>query len=502
MVGGLSVNKISRKIFFITSTLPKVHGGRTKSLLQRARLLNESMVDVSIISTNYNSEYQEIYNFFRKTGKVLKNTYFYNIYDYYKKLNTIKEQGKTWQIFLVDIVGNISNYTKVKRSSKSTRTYFYLDGIPKFVIKYTDTGQVDFFALYREWNFEPYQYFYVNQNGFIHKITEYNELGDLIEQKFLTEDGTVYLTKNFDNKNTTYLLEIKGQKIKFSDEKKFISYYFNEIFTKNDVVINDARLLDKPLLESPAGKKIFQLHNSHLSDPTDNTSGIKNSFKSILNDKFPDNGLIITLTDNQKSDIVSVVPNLKDKIKVIPHSITQINITTETKENHFGVICRLHPQKNLKDTIKAFYLFDKEVKGYYLDIFGDGESRHELEMLVEKLNLTDQVIFHGNVQNVNDAYQMTSALLVTSNFEGFALNVLEAIANGTPVITYAVNYGPTDIIDETSGWVAVERTPESLKNQMIMSINHPKQQYVIQERSKIFSEENFVSKWLEVIEDE
>lgn len=493
-----------KNIFFITSTLPMIHGGRTKSLLQRALLLNEKGVDITIISTNYNPEYEKIYSFFREQNRVLKNTSFENIYDYYKRENYTEKVKLTWEDLLTKYVGDLSKYVIVKRSSKNDRTYFYDNGIPKFVIKGLDSGNVEFFALFQDWNFNPYKFFYINSHGFVHRIDTYDEKGFKSSQEFVMEDGKKYLTKTINNKGSIIKVNliIGADVFEFSDEKQFIAHFFNDIFSENDVVVNDARLLDRPLLESKSGKKIFQLHNPHLVNPLDTKSGIKNSFKNILNSNFPKDAIIITLTEKQKSDIVSEVPSLKNNVTVISHSTKPAIIKYKTKENHFGVICRLHPQKNLKDAIKAFYLFNQDVSGYYLDVFGDGESRTELKSLTKKLGLEKKVLFHGNVQNVDKAYQEIFALLITSDFEGFPLNALESISNGTPIITYELNYGPTDIIDEKSGWVTSNRTPESLKKQMINAINNPKNIEDIQKRAAYFSEKNFVSKWLGVIKDD
>lgn len=491
----------TRNVFFVTSTLPMIHGGRTKSLLQRANLLNKEGIDITIVSTNYNPEYGEVYSFFRENNRVLENTHFENVYDYYRKKNSKNQKPLTWRTILSRYIDDLSKYVKVKRSSRNDRTYFYSNGVPKFVIKGLDSEKVTFFALFRDWNFNPFKFFYVNSKGYVHRVDTYDVKGVKRLQEFFTKDGSRYLVKEFNNKGriTKISLNTGRDVIDFPNEKNFIAFFFNNIFSENDIIVNDARLLDKPLLESRVGRRIFQLHNPHLADPLDIKSGIKSSFKNILNSNFPENDVIVTLTEKQKLDIITEVPKLKKNVTVISHSTKPNQTKYKTENNHFGVICRLDPQKNLQDAIRAFYLFNKENMGYYLDIFGDGASRDELQTLTQKLGLEKEVIFHGNVQNVDQAYQKVFALLITSNFEGFPLNALESISNGTPIITYEVNYGPTDIVDEKSGWVTDLRSPESLKNQMVKAINNPKSIVDVQKRSEDFSEESFISKWLGVI---
>jgi len=73
-----------KQILFVTSTLPPVHGGRTKSLLQRARIFTENNVKVKIYTTNYNQNYEYVYKNFIKDGIVNQDIEMCNIYDYYK----------------------------------------------------------------------------------------------------------------------------------------------------------------------------------------------------------------------------------------------------------------------------------------------------------------------------------------------------------------------------------------------------------------------------------
>ena len=492
------------EIFFITSTLPKIHGGRTKSLLQRAYLLNKNGVGLTILSTNYNPEYQNVYSFFREQKKVLSNTHFENIYDFYKESSLVEENKKSWESFLYSEVGDKSDYIEVKRSTKSNLIYFYRDGVPKFVVKESQNKNVPvFFSLFHDWNFNPDKKFLINQEGIVHRIDTYNNKNKIVYREYLNEEGRCYLTKKYDQKGKIdYIsLDIKNGTEKFSSEKEFMAYFFNQIFAEDDVVINDARLLDIPLLNTRVKKRIFQLHSSHLIDSLNTKSGIKKSYSHVLNSKFPSKDIIVSLTNQQKLDIVSEFPNLKNNIVVIPHSTNIKKSIYNQKENHFGIISRLDPMKNIEDAIQAFYLFNQEKPGFLLDIYGNGESFEKLNLLTKSLNIDKQVIFHGNVQDVDKAYQQIFALLITSKVEGFALMALESIANGTPVITYKVNYGPTDIIDNDSGWISEFRTPESLKEQMFNAVKKPKERSLVKKRALEFSESVFVNKWLGVIND-
>ncbi|QSR13204.1 glycosyltransferase [Lactococcus sp. LG606] len=489
-----------KKIYFVTNVLPKIHGGRTGSLLYRAKLLNSRGQNLTIISTNYNPNYPAVYQSFRDSKKVLHNTEFLNIYDYYKENSQTNDKILVWSEVLKEESEELSSLTQVIRSRKGGRSYYYKEGIPKYVIKESKQG-IEFFAVYDEWNFNPSKYYFVNEEGLIHRIDYYDVENNLTRQEFLNNQGKIYLRKKFNLKNISEICLKKEEFISFSSEKEFIGHFFKEVFDENGVVVNDARFLDIPLLKTNVGKRIFQMHSSHLVDPLDNDSVIKGSFSNILNSIFPQSDTIVSLTVKQKKDILAKVPSLEKNIVVIPHSTMPRKIKHQRKTNHFGIVSRLSPEKNLEDAIKGFALFVMEYPNYILDIYGDGECRQELEDLVVKLNIKDKVIFHGYVVDTDKAYQEVQNSLVTSNYEGFSLVTLEAISNGTTVITYALNYGPTDIIDEHSGWVTSERTPEALKEKMIEAVKNPKNVEKVQQRSLEFSEEKFINKWLELLEN-
>ncbi|MFX2784952.1 hypothetical protein, partial [Escherichia coli] len=62
---------------------PLVHGGRTKSLLTRIRFLDKEMgIHNKILTTNYNANYNEVYQKFEENQLITKNTQIENIYDW------------------------------------------------------------------------------------------------------------------------------------------------------------------------------------------------------------------------------------------------------------------------------------------------------------------------------------------------------------------------------------------------------------------------------------
>lgn len=100
----------------------------------------------------------------------------------------------------------------------------------------------------------------------------------------------------------------------------------------------------------------------------------------------------------------------------------------------FGNIGRLNFQKN------QLYLLDifKNISNLYpnslLFIIGDGELKEELLQYAKELDIKDKVIFTGNIENANEYYSLFDCFLFPSKFEGLPYTLIEAQANGLPII--------------------------------------------------------------------
>lgn len=70
-------------LYTITSTLPPVHGGRTKALLNRIQLMHNDLNETNtILTTNYNPNYYEVIKSFVENNKLNAQIRVENIYDW------------------------------------------------------------------------------------------------------------------------------------------------------------------------------------------------------------------------------------------------------------------------------------------------------------------------------------------------------------------------------------------------------------------------------------
>ena len=177
-----------------------------------------------------------------------------------------------------------------------------------------------------------------------------------------------------------------------------------------------------------------------------------------------------------KDELCSIIPNgiRLDRFAVIPPKTPNgfIDITA---------VVRLHPIKDIKTLIYAFYSLKQRVPNARLHILGDTDDKEyaeECQALIRQLQIED-IIMPGNV-DVAKYLEITDFTVLSSISEGQPLSVLESLAAGRPAVTTDVGccrdliYG-ADIRDDsgTAGIVVPPMHPQALANAMETMANHP-----------------------------
>jgi UDP-D-galactose:(glucosyl)LPS alpha-1,6-D-galactosyltransferase len=143
-------------------------------------------------------------------------------------------------------------------------------------------------------------------------------------------------------------------------------------------------------------------------------------------------------------DAVSVVYNpVVRPLKMHPRSETTVFI-------HLGRIT-LGGQKRTDDFLRAL----TGLRGQYrAAVVGGGPDEGRLKNLAEELGVSDKIDWLGWQARPWDVAPPASALVMTSEYEGFAMVLAEAIARGLPVISTDCHAGPADVVNSsTNGWL-------------------------------------------------
>jgi glycosyltransferase involved in cell wall biosynthesis len=112
------------------------------------------------------------------------------------------------------------------------------------------------------------------------------------------------------------------------------------------------------------------------------------------------------------------------------------------------LICvgRLSPPKNYPRLIEALRILSAR-EDWSLDIWGEGESRGEIETAIASAGLGSRITLHGHTQDVQREMQRASALVLPSLSEGMPNVLVEALALGMPVIAADIE-GIREVVGE------------------------------------------------------
>lgn len=104
----------------------------------------------------------------------------------------------------------------------------------------------------------------------------------------------------------------------------------------------------------------------------------------------------------------------------------------DQKGRHFLGIGRLVAQKNFALLLRAFALIKR--RGDRLTLIGDGPKRGALEGLAAQLGIAAEVEMPGHRNPLHATFAMADAFVLSSDYEGLGVVVVEALAAGVPIV--------------------------------------------------------------------
>jgi glycosyltransferase involved in cell wall biosynthesis len=120
---------------------------------------------------------------------------------------------------------------------------------------------------------------------------------------------------------------------------------------------------------------------------------------------------------------------------------------------HLVAIGRFSPQKGFALLIEAIAMAAPGLPELHLTLVGDGELRGEISSLIAQHGLGTRITLAGwqSEAGVRRALDAATALILPSFAEGLPMVVMEAMANGRPVIATAIA-GIPELVTAETGW--------------------------------------------------
>lgn len=151
-------------------------------------------------------------------------------------------------------------------------------------------------------------------------------------------------------------------------------------------------------------------------------------------------------------------------------------------------VARLEVQKDIGTLLKAFALL-RERRDVRLAIAGTGRLGEALRQEARELGIGAHVDFLGHVDATAPLYARARLAVLTSLWEGFPNVVIEALAQGTPVVATCTPGAVEILRDGAAGMLCNLHDPEDLARKMDAALSHDWDRAAIRARAMEFSED-------------
>lgn len=183
--------------------------------------------------------------------------------------------------------------------------------------------------------------------------------------------------------------------------------------------------------------------------------------------------MLIALTEGDARNWRRIHKN----VVVIPNPVTFCPDTLSLVESSkCRIICvgRLSPQKRFDRLVDAFSLIAAKYPQWHIDIYGRGQEDSEQSFLqyVSTKGLKSRVCLHTTTDDIYTEYQNSDFYVLSSDFEGFGLGIVEAMACGIPVIATDCPFGPSEIIEDGKTGLLAKMSVKDLAEKMEWMITH------------------------------
>jgi len=222
--------------------------------------------------------------------------------------------------------------------------------------------------------------------------------------------------------------------------------------------------------------------------------------------------VIVGVSDGVKQDLVSkglrehkikVIynPVITEPLQALDPSNQATKLWKSSNKKKLIAVGRFKAQKNFINLVDAI---DFAKKNLGLDvsllILGDGEERHKISSRIIELGLEENVFLAGWVSDPLPYYDLSDLFILSSDYEGFGVVIVEAMSRGLNIVSTDCKSGPSEILKKGElGFLCQVNDPESLGHAIKHALDHPIEKESLIKRSEDFSEKRIGALYEDII---
>lgn len=251
-------------------------------------------------------------------------------------------------------------------------------------------------------------------------------------------------------------------------------------------------------------KFVFCDHGALENQLDDKKATIFRKMASKMSDK------VIVLTKRSKEAYKKYFGLDDKKVEYIynflDNSMLKFSKEYNCKSKKLLTVGRVSPEKGYDMIIDIA----KEILNNHTDwewhVYGDGSELSSLKIKAQTAGLQGKLVFKGGGYNIYEIYKEYSIFVLTSYREGLPLVLLEAKANGLPIVSFDCVTGPSEIIrDGIDGYLIECYNKQQMIAKLLELIENVSLRVSLSACSKEnladFDKDMIVSKWENLIDN-
>lgn len=203
---------------------------------------------------------------------------------------------------------------------------------------------------------------------------------------------------------------------------------------------------------------------------------------------------------------IDVLPIFVDVSKIINSEIVQ-DIPIRKDRLEILMISRFSKEKRIDIGLEALKIVnDKHNSNLSMLLVGSGSEKNNLNKKIEELNISNNVKVLEWQDDVIQLYKTADIFLLTSEYEGYGMTLIEAGASGCPIVTTNVGLAQTNLFkDGFNSYVCRVGDVECLANKLDDLITNEEKRKLFKQRmqdsvrSMSISRDEYVVKYIDLL---